>query len=143
MKPLTITKRFEIDAGHRLMRHESKCRNVHGHRYAFEVTVAMREGRGLDEVGRVVDFGVLKELVGAWLDETLDHGFIIESGDPLEQWLRDNDQKTVVLDCAPSIENLVRVVYNRAAELLDEHLLDVVRVCGYETPTSRADYEGE
>ena len=59
-----ITRRLEIDSGHRLMKHEGKCRNYHGHRYVFEATV---EGPGLDEVGRIVDFSVIKERLGGWL----------------------------------------------------------------------------
>lgn len=134
-QPIQITRRLEIDAGHRLMRHESKCRNVHGHRYAFEVTV---EGPGLDEVGRVIDFGVVKEKVGGWLNDTFDHGMIVEDGDPIIPWLANHDQKTVVLDCAPSIENLVRIVFEKCAELLPEPLR-IVHVRGYETPTCWAD----
>lgn len=76
----TITRRLEIDAGHRLMNHESKCRNVHGHRYVFEVTVG---AENLDGSGRVIDFGVVKQELGGWLDEHWDHGFIYQRGDPV------------------------------------------------------------
>ena len=36
---LTITKRLEFDAGHRIPQHKSQCRNLHGHRYALEITL--------------------------------------------------------------------------------------------------------
>lgn len=135
-----ITRRLEIDMGHRLMNHESKCRNAHGHRYAFEITVAPNLGGELDKVGRVIDFGVIRDEVGGWINDTWDHGFMVEFGDPMLNWLREHDQKTVVLDCPPSIENLVRLVFENATRILAHHGIEVTRVRGYETPTSWADY---
>ena len=134
-----VTRAFEIDAGHRLMNHESKCRNVHGHRYRFEVTV---QAAKLDAVGRVVDFGVLKEAVGGWLDQQFDHGFIVEDGDPLIPALKALDTKTAVLDCPPSIENLVKIVFHESARMLGVLGLTVTHVRGYETPSCWADYAG-
>ena len=136
----SITRRLEIDAGHRLMNHESKCRNAHGHRYVFEVTVSPRLGQGLDSVGRVIDFSVLKEKVAGWLDVTFDHGFMVEKGDPMVDWLVANAQKHIVLDCPPTIENIVRIVYTNAAALLASSGLVVDNVRGYETPNCYADY---
>ena len=41
---MIITRRMPaVDAGHRLQRHESKCRSLHGHRYEFELTVEAAE----------------------------------------------------------------------------------------------------
>jgi 6-pyruvoyltetrahydropterin/6-carboxytetrahydropterin synthase len=97
------TRKYEIDAGHRLMGHESKCRHVHGHRYVFEVTLS---AEALDAVGRVLDFGEMKRLLGDWLDREWDHGFIAQEGDPLVDWLAANDMKHRVLPFPPSAENL-------------------------------------
>ena len=36
---MIITKLLEIDMGHRIPQHKSKCFNPHGHRYKFEVGV--------------------------------------------------------------------------------------------------------
>ena len=36
---MDITTRLEFDAGHRIPNHKSNCKNLHGHRYAIEVTV--------------------------------------------------------------------------------------------------------
>ena len=134
-----ITRKLEIDAGHRLMRHDGKCKNLHGHRYVFELTL---EADALDEVGRVVDFGVVKAVVGKWLDDTFDHGFIVESGDPISSAIQADGTKLVVLDCAPSAENLARVVFENAVRLLSVHGegLRVVRVRCHETPNCSADY---
>jgi 6-pyruvoyltetrahydropterin/6-carboxytetrahydropterin synthase len=36
---LTITRKLEFDAGHRIPDHKSQCRNLHGHRYTLEITL--------------------------------------------------------------------------------------------------------
>jgi 6-pyruvoyltetrahydropterin/6-carboxytetrahydropterin synthase len=73
----TATRRIQFAAGHRVHGHESKCANAHGHNY-----VAWFEAEGsLDAVGRVIDFSVLKEKIGGWIDANWDHGFIVYGGD--------------------------------------------------------------
>lgn len=134
--PPRITRKLEFDSGHRLQGHESKCRNVHGHRYVAEVMV---EADHLDEVGRVIDFGKVKELVGGWLDDRWDHGFLYEAGDPIALWLVDHDQKMFQLDAPPTAENLVVALHRKAAELLAPHDIRVVNVRLYETPNCWAD----
>ena len=37
---MQITTRLEFDAGHRIPDHKSQCRNLHGHRYALEITLS-------------------------------------------------------------------------------------------------------
>jgi 6-pyruvoyltetrahydropterin/6-carboxytetrahydropterin synthase len=130
---MTITKRLEIDAGHRLMKHEGKCRNVHGHRYAFDITCSADK---LDEVGRVIDFSVVKAVVGGWLDEKLDHGFIAQAGDPIIEWLKLNDQKLHVVDFSPTAENLSAYVLEVAQRLLLPHGVQVRHIRCWETPSS-------
>ena len=36
---LTITRKLEFDAGHRIPDHNSQCRNLHGHRYTLLITL--------------------------------------------------------------------------------------------------------
>src|SRR5260370_22712579 len=102
---VSITRAFEIDAGHRLLKHESKCKNVHGHRYRIEVTVTARE---LDVVGRVLDFSEVKRRIGGWLNENWDHAFIAQHGDPIIDWLRDNGMRYYAFGEPPTAENLAR-----------------------------------
>ncbi len=134
---MVATRKLEIDCGHRLLKHEGKCRNVHGHRYVFEVTVG---AHALDDVGRVIDFSLIKSVVGGWLDEHLDHGFIAEQGDPIIEWLEANDQKHLIFDVPPTIENLTMFVFRIAGTLLLPHGVEVKHVRGYETPNCWSDY---
>lgn len=134
---VSVIKRLEIDAGHRLLRHEGKCRNVHGHRYAFEVEAVADQ---LDQVGRVIDFSVIKEVVGGWLDDQLDHGFIVQQGDPVQVLLEELGQKLFVMADPPTAENLARLVLGQCQGPLAHQLagVRVVRVICWETPTARA-----
>ncbi len=75
---ISCTRRIEFDAAHRVMEHESKCRHLHGHRYVVEATFS---ADGLDALGRVIDFGKVKEILGGWIDEHWDHATILNSKD--------------------------------------------------------------
>ena len=134
-----ITRRFEIDYGHRLLNHDGKCRSFHGHRGVFEVTVT---ASALDEVGRVVDFSVLKGILGGWLDEHWDHAMIVETQDPAVVFLKDDacerGTKFVVLPFPPSAENLAMHFLVVARAALPE-TLHVESVRMYETPNCWAD----
>ncbi|NLO79206.1 MAG: 6-carboxytetrahydropterin synthase [Xanthomonadaceae bacterium] len=73
----TITRRIEIDAGHRIHLHGSKCRHLHGHRYVIDATCAARELHAQGEqTGMVLDFGFLKEEMLRVIDAPCDHGFL-------------------------------------------------------------------
>jgi 6-pyruvoyltetrahydropterin/6-carboxytetrahydropterin synthase len=132
---ITATRRIEIDAGHRLLRHDGKCRHAHGHRYAFEVTVEAE----LDAVGRVVDFSVIKERVGAWLDEHWDHAFICQTGDPLLVSLRELELRHAEVAFSPTAENLARHVAQIAQSLLPGLAVRSVRC--WETPNCVAEWK--
>lgn len=137
-RPAQITRRLEFDAGHRLLGHESKCRNLHGHRYTVELTVEAAE---LDHVGRVIDFGVVKAIVGGWIDEHLDHGYIGEAEDPILAAARAAGLKVHGVSFPPTAEHLARYLFDVASNLLGgSYKIRVARVTLFETPNGRADY---
>lgn len=136
---ITCTRTFTIDAGHRLRRHESQCRNVHGHTYKFEVTVSAAE---LDDVGRVIDFSVLKVVIGQWLLDNWDHGFIVEEGDPIIPFLEEDKSKHFIFPRPPTAENLARFLFD-AARILMPSEISIESVVCWETPNCRAEYRLE
>ena len=108
-RPIKATRRIQFCAGHRVHGHESKCSNLHGHNYVAFFTATPLDG--LDELGRVIDFGVLKEKLGGWVDRNWDHGFIIGDDDDkaLTALARMGpDQKLFVLPANPTAENMAR-----------------------------------
>ena len=82
MSSFKVSRRIEIDAGHRIMTHGSKCRNLHGHRYVVEVECeAGHLHHDGEQTDMVVDFGFLKEEMMRLIDAPCDHGFIAAGAD--------------------------------------------------------------
>jgi 6-pyruvoyltetrahydropterin/6-carboxytetrahydropterin synthase len=77
-----IRRRIEIDAGHRISTHGSKCRNLHGHRYGVE---AECEASALhadgEQTDMAIDFGFLKDEMLRCIDVPCDHGLIAALAD--------------------------------------------------------------
>ena len=136
---LTCTRRIEFDAAHRVAGHEGKCKNLHGHRYALEATFAART---LDDIGRVVDFAVIKELLGSWIDGNWDHTTILFDKDkPLGKAISTiTKQKIFYLPANPTAENMAEYILHIVCPKLFGKLpIECVRVRLYETPNCYAE----
>ena len=83
---LTVTRYHDISAGHRVVGHENKCRHLHGHNYRVHFTLSAPQ---LDQLGRVMDFGFIKELLCEWLEQTWDHKMLMWKDDPMLEAMRD------------------------------------------------------
>ena len=82
MLAFRVSRRIEIDAGHRIMTHGSKCRNLHGHRYVIEAECeAGHLHPSGEQTDMAVDFGFLKAEMMRLIDEPCDHGFIAAAAD--------------------------------------------------------------
>lgn len=111
------TRRIEIDAAHRVPRHNSKCKNIHGHRYVIEAGVTAT-GLALtgSQSGMVADFGILKDLMITHIHDPCDHALILWSEDPLLGLIeaevhagrahKEGLSKVAVLPCIPTAECL-------------------------------------
>lgn len=144
MPRITCTRLLAWDAAHRIPRHESKCAALHGHRYTAEITCA---AEALDDRGRVIDFGVVKERVGKFIDERWDHTAILMKGDPdpvAQAVAASNAEKgrpVYWLDGPPSAELLAAELGRVAGELLASSGVSVVKIRLWETPNAYADWE--
>lgn len=107
--PTTCTRRIQFCAGHRVLGHENKCARVHGHNYVVLIEAA----GALDAIGRVIDFSVLKDLCGGWIEREWDHKFLVFS--------EDKDLVTI-LGAGATQEGLVIVPFNPTAEKMAEFL---------------------
>lgn len=76
---LTITRKLEFDAGHRIPDHKSQCRNLHGHRYTVEITLVGKviEAEGNSDNGMIMDFSDVKTLAKQHLVDVWDHAFLV------------------------------------------------------------------
>lgn len=117
-----VVKRYhDFCAGHTVTGHESKCKHIHGHNYRCHFHVRAKSGE-LDDVGRVVDFSVVKERLCEWLEENWDHKFLIWYKDPRYKAMNQLDP-----------DSLVSCQFNPTAENMAQFLVDVVgpmMLCG-------------
>lgn len=104
---VSCTRRIQFCAGHRVFGHEGKCQNIHGHNYVALVTA---EADSLDDIGRVIDFSVLKEKIGGWIDRNWDHGCILwsEDQDAINAVAASSPHKIYYLPMNPTAENMAK-----------------------------------
>jgi 6-pyruvoyltetrahydropterin/6-carboxytetrahydropterin synthase len=140
---LVCTRRIEWDAMHRIPNHEGRCRAFHGHRYVAEVTC---HAPSLDALGRIVDFGVIKERVGGWVDAQWDHTAILMRGDSDPAALAIAVSNEALgrpiywMEAPPTAENIAAELAVKANELLAGTGVTVVRLRIWETPNAWAEW---
>jgi 6-pyruvoyltetrahydropterin/6-carboxytetrahydropterin synthase len=143
---MEITTRMEFDAGHRIPSHKSSCKNLHGHRYAIEVTV---KGDIIDEeqksdFGMVMDFKDAKELIRQTIVTPWDHAFIVyEKDHEVINFLATlKDHKTVIFPKVPTAENMALVAMENLKKIFYDNYKEAIipiKVRLYETPNNWAD----
>lgn len=69
----SITTEFKFSAAHRIEGH-AKCGRMHGHNYRVLVTISSQQE--VDDMGFIVDFGIVKEIVNPIID-SMDHRYIV------------------------------------------------------------------
>lgn len=133
MNRIFATRIIKFDAGHRVVNHESKCRTLHGHEYKAHIYA---EASSLDGLGRVIDFGVIKEKIGTWIDDNWDHTMIMFKDDPDLEKIKSCDgvKPVFVLDVNPTAENMALYLLNEVCpKLLDGTGVSVTKIKLYET----------
>jgi 6-pyruvoyltetrahydropterin/6-carboxytetrahydropterin synthase len=107
-----VTREISFCYGHRLLNYDGKCRHLHGHNGRAVLTL---ESARLNELGMVMDFTRIKQVIGRWIDETLDHRMLLHRDDPALPLLRQLGEPVHVLDVNPTAENIARLIYDYAA----------------------------
>lgn len=150
-----VERHFELDAGHRLAKHDFKCQNLHGHRYVFDVEII---GEVDEDTGLLMDFSHIKKPIM----EAFDHNTILNEEDPLldntvDVGLSDDfdgeghkmlksileqyqEKEIYLLDGEPSVENIAdesaKLIFQEMSrdekERIEEIVLEV-----YETPNCK------
>ena len=119
--PYQVTRFHDFSAGHRVVGHEGKCRFLHGHNYRIHFTC---QSAHLDDVGRVIDFSVIKRLLCEWLEENWDHKFLAWDKD---RWLHTifgltrSQEINIIME-----DSLVWLDFNPTAENMAKYLVQVV-----------------
>jgi 6-pyruvoyltetrahydropterin/6-carboxytetrahydropterin synthase len=128
-----VSREITFCYGHRLLNYAGKCRHLHGHNGRAVLTL---EAPSLDPLGMVTDFSRIKEVVGAWIDRTLDHRMLLHRDDPALPFLKQQGEPVHVLDVNPTAENIARLIF----EFARGEGFPVVEVCLWETESCFATY---
>ena len=118
----TVSRYHDISCGHRVVGHEGKCRHLHGHNYRihFECTAP-----DTDELGRVIDFGVIKSALCMWVEDKWDHKMLLWASDPLCSIFANMNEEAYTYDKVLD-ESLHIVNFNPTAENMAAYLLEVI-----------------
>ena len=138
---ITCTRKIEFDAAHRVIGHENKCKYLHGHRYTLLVSFASKD---LDNLGRVIDFGVVKDKIKKWVDDNVDHTTILSKDDyELGRKISDyTGQKIYYLENNPTAENIAIHFSNYVMPMLFKDFdIEIVKIKLFETPNCSAELE--
>ena len=147
---MIATRRIQFCSGHRVYEHEGKCAFWHGHNYVAFIHAQSTE---LDSVGRVIDFSVLKEKVGGWIDRYWDHKFIFYKKDELTRnalkflaaptaGTLNEKQPWFEADFNPTAENMASYLLEEICPMLLKGLgVEVVKVVLWETENCFAEVQ--
>jgi 6-pyruvoyltetrahydropterin/6-carboxytetrahydropterin synthase len=135
---MLISKKFEIEMGHRLHNYKGKCNRCHGHRYEIEVDI---EGEINHETGMVYDLSEIKKVL-VKVFEGFDHWFYLYEEDEFAKFLIKNhpDPESVgfkFISIIPTVENLVMYWTLLIESFLPEGL-KVTKLVASETSTGKA-----
>ncbi len=129
---------------HALYGYDGPCKNIHGHSYSLEVTVA---GAPLDNPshpkhGMVMDFSDLKAIVKDQIVDRLDHALLLNGNSPHRDIpeLDENFEKVVFVDYQPTCENMLSDFVKRIQKLLPSSV-KLVTLKLKETPNSYAEWQ--
>ena len=129
---------------HALRNYDGLCRNIHGHSYKMDITLAGQplHDESSPKNGMVMDFGDLKRLVNEEIISLLDHALVLnaKTDAKLVEALKQNYEKIVIVDFQPTTENLLNFIADKLKAKLSERV-KLTRIRLRETDTSYADWE--
>lgn len=124
----TAERYHDISTGHRVAGHENKCRHLHGHNYRIHFVCQAEQGvESLDKIGRVIDFGVIKEKLCMWVENHWDHKFLAWENDSVMRGVHMLSVQQGVAEVHDTMaESIVFVPFNPTAENMAQHLVEVI-----------------
>ena len=134
--------------GHRVLHHRSICRGLHGHRYKVEICVSgdLVSKPDVSEEGMVIDFSDIKKISNQFIQEKLDHAFMVwEKDEELIRFFKQSKgHKPVIVPFTPTAENMAAYIFNELQDKFQDVYktgLHLHSIKLWETPTSFAFYE--
>lgn len=116
------------------MNHAGKCRNLHGH--SVKACIAIRQPI-LNDNDMVCDFADIRDCVEAYIDQHLDHNFLLHKDDPIIPLLTANNERFLALNEHPTAEVLSKMIYQH----IKQAGFNVSAVTLWETASAYACYQ--
>lgn len=124
MSYFLLTVKHHMSAGHRikgLPGPGAKCTNLHGHTFGIEWTFRVPSA-GAEEI----EFAAVKKVLRNWVDEQLDHGFIVYEKDlKVIEALVALECKFALVDDWPTTEVIARTIAEYVPDPYAHHLHSV------------------
>jgi len=143
MAKIRVTKQFGFEMSHALLNYDGLCRNIHGHSYKLQVTIAGEpmQDAGSPKDGMVIDFSILKKLIQEQIISKLDHSLMINEKAPIDKLsaMGQMYERLQVVPFQPTSENMVLYIAGQVKLLLPEHL-ELFSIRLYETVNSFAEW---
>lgn len=138
----SICKEFSFDAAHRLhnLSYDSKCKNVHGHKYFINIEMFVKN---LNNDSMVIDFTHFKTF-SDWIEKFVDHSMLIANDDNelIEICTKLNTRYIIIPYPLTSSENLAKFFFEEI-KLLYGNLCEEIKITVHETPKNYASYTGK
>lgn len=147
MNVIRLTKEFSFEMSHVLEGYDGLCSQIHGHSYRLFVTVKGVPSDNPEDpkLGMVMDFGILKQIVGELIIGRYDHAMLIrETHDNAAfiETLRERYPRVIPTSHQPTCENLISYFASIIAPALPPEVrLHSLRL--HETATSFAEWFAE
>ncbi len=136
---MKVSKEYKWEMGHRLLFHEGKCNNLHGHSYKAKIELTGK----LDKNGMVLDFFIIDSIMEKILS-VLDHSFIVYKEDKkLLRLLTELEFKHLIFETECTAEYLVLYLLKQIKEYGLPANIAKVKVAVYETEDAFAEDETE
>lgn len=147
MATIRLTKEFSFEAAHALEGYDGACREIHGHSYRLFVTVKGEPAgdEGNPKCGMVMDFGVLKRIVGEEIVARMDHALVLRRTDgnaALREALAARFEHIVTVEYQPTCEHMLADFAARLRARMPEGV-ELYSLRLHETATSYAEWFAE
>ena len=141
---IRITKEFKFEMAHALHGYDGLCKNIHGHSYKLWVTIRgeVRQEKGHEKDGMVMDFDVLKSIVKPAIINKYDHSLVLNAKSPHADIDLSAFEKVFYLPYQPTSENIVMDIANFIQGKLPNGI-ELYKVILSETATSFAEWNIE
>ncbi len=131
-----VTKTIKFDAAHVLTNHQGLCKNLHGHTYRVDISVAANE----PIEGMVIDFKDLKAIAISSIVDKFDHAFIYNTTSKGEceiaSVVEKNGMRVVAIPFRSTAENLAHYFF----DVIKPSIAGLVAVKVWETAENCAEY---